>query len=401
MRVGDTVRYGFSNVSGSPVRAFLLLLAMSIGVASVVMLSTLGEAARLYVVNQFSALGTHLLIVLPGRSETTGGAPPLLGAVPRDLTLDDSNALLRGPSVSRVAPIVVGSAPISFRSLEREATIIGTTVDYGEIREIAISQGRFLPSADIKRGDAVCVIGETIRQELFGGERALGQSVRINSYRYRVIGILGDEGQSLGMEMGDAVLIPVASAQALFNTESLFRIMVQATQRETIPSAKEDVIRILRERHDGEDDVTVITQDAILGTFDRILKALTYTVVGIAAISLAVAGVLIMNVMLVSVSQRTSEIGLLKALGGSKRQILILFLSEAALLSVIGAVSGILISFAGVSALDGLFPTFPLTTPLWAYVSALIVAIVTGLVFGIMPARRAARLDPVDALMRH
>ena len=158
------------------------------------------------------------------------------------------------------------------------------------------------------------------------------------------------------------------------------------------------MLEIIRQRHDGEDDVTVITQDSLLSTFDRILKALTYTVVGIAAISLAVAGILIMNVMLVTVSQRTSEVGLLKALGASRRQILQLFLAEAALLSLIGAAAGILIAIAGVWALDRAFPDFSFDTPLWAFASALGVAMLTGLVFGILPARRAAELDPVIAL---
>lgn len=398
MRMSDTLGYGAGNIKGSPVRTFLLLLAMSIGVASVVMLSSLGEAARLYVVNQFSALGTHLLIVLPGRSETSGGAPPLLGSTPRDLTLADAEALERSPYVKQVAPIVVGSAPVSFKSLEREVTVIGTAASYAEIRQLEMGQGRFLPAGDHRRAAPVCVIGETVKNELFGNGRALGQRVRINDRRFRVIGVLGDGGQSLGMDMGDLVIVPTTQAMALFDTESLFRIIAQATGRSAIEPGKRAISQIIKQRHDGEDDVTVITQDAILATFDRILKALTYTVAGIAAISLAVAGILIMNVMLVSVSQRTPEIGLLKALGASKKQILTLFLSEAALLSLIGAAVGLLISWFGVTGLDQAFPAFPLDTPMWAYLSAIAVALLTGIGFGIVPARRASELDPVQAL---
>mgnify|MGYP001815611394 FL=1 len=398
MRLVDTLLYGAGNIKGSPVRTFLLLLAMSIGVASVVMLSSLGEAARLYVVNQFSALGTHLLIVLPGRSETAGGAPPMLGTTPRDLTLDDADALLRSPYIEDYAPIVVGSAPVSYGSLEREATVIGTSASYAAIRQIETGQGKFLPAGDHDRAGPVCVIGETLRNELFGNKRVVGERLKINDRRFRVIGVLADSGQSFGMEMGDLVIIPTNHAMALFDTESLFRIIVQATGRSAIEPGKRDVTRIIKERHEGEDDVTVITQDAILATFDRILKALTYTVAGIAAISLTVAGILIMNVMLVSVSQRTPEIGLLKALGASRQQILALFLSEAALLSLIGAASGVLIAWLGVFGLDRLFPAFPLGTPVWAYLSAVFVALLTGVGFGIMPARRASRLDPVFAL---
>ncbi|MGD8556102.1 MAG: ABC transporter permease [Chromatiales bacterium] len=398
MRLADTLLYGAGNIKGSPVRTFLLLLAMSIGVASVVMLSSLGEAARLYVVNQFSALGTHLLIVLPGRSETAGGAPPMLGTTPRDLTLEDADALLRSPYIEDYAPIVVGSTPVSYGSLEREVTVIGTSASYAAIRQIETAQGKFLPPGDHDRAAPVCVIGETLKNELFGNRRVLGERLKINDRRFRVIGILADSGQSFGMDMGDLVIIPTTHAMALFDTESLFRIIVQAAGRTAIEPGKHDVTRIIKERHEGEDDVTVITQDAILATFDRILKALTYTVAGIAAISLTVAGILIMNVMLVSVSQRTPEIGLLKALGASRQQILTLFLSEAALLSLIGAASGILIAWFGVFGLDRLFPAFPLGTPLWAYLSAVVVALLTGIGFGIMPARRASRLDPVLAL---
>ena len=398
MRLVDTLLYGAGNIKGSPVRTFLLLLAMSIGVASVVMLSSLGEAARLYVVNQFSALGTHLLIVLPGRSETAGGAPPMLGTTPRDLTLDDADALLRSPYIEDYAPIVVGSAPVSYGSLEREATVIGTSASYAAIRQIETGQGKFLPAGDHDRAGPVCVIGETLRNELFGNKRVVGERLKINDRRFRVIGVLADSGQSFGMEMGDLVIIPTNHAMALFDTESLFRIIVQATGRSAIEPGKRDVTRIIKERHEGEDDVTVITQDAILATFDRILKALTYTVAGIAAISLTVAGILIMNVMLVSVSQRTPEIVLLKALGASRQQILALFLSEAALLSLIGDASGVLIAWLGVFGLDRLFPAFPLGTPVWAYLSAVFVALLTGVGFGIMPARRASRLDPVFAL---
>jgi putative ABC transport system permease protein len=398
MRLLDTLNYGAGNIRGSPVRTFLLLLAMSIGVASVVMLSSLGEAARLYVVNQFSALGTHLLIVLPGRSETTGGAPPMLGTTPRDLTLDDADALLRSPYIKDYAPIVVGSAPVSHDSLEREVTVIGTSASYGTIRDLELGLGRFLPAGDYRRSAPVAVIGETVRKELFGNRRVLGQRVRINDRRFRVIGVLAEGGESLGMDMGDLVIVPTTQAMALFDTESLFRIIAQATGRSAIEPGKADISRIIRERHEGEDDVTVITQDAILATFDRILKALTYTVAGIAAISLAVAGILIMNVMLVSVSQRTPEIGLLKALGASKGQIMQLFLSEAALLSLIGAATGTLIAWFGVIGLDQAFPAFPLETPAWAYISAVLVALLTGIGFGIMPARKAAGLDPVLAL---
>ncbi|RJQ68540.1 MAG: FtsX-like permease family protein [Desulfobacteraceae bacterium] len=377
-----------------------MLLAMAIGVAAVVLLTSLGEGARLYVTQQFSSLGTHLLIVLPGRSETVGGPPPLLGQTPRDLTVEDAVALTRSSAVRRVAPIMIGSAPVTFGNRTREAIIMGSTAELYAVRDLSMAQGRFIPEGDVSRGEAVCVLGQKLKTELFGAEPPLGSFVRIGQRRFRVIGVLAKKGQSLTVDISDVAIIPVASAAALFNRSSLFRIMVQAQGREAIPRAKKTVLEILRERHEGEDDVTVITQDALLATFDRIFKALTLTVAGIAAISLAVAGILIMNVMLIAVSQRTAEIGLLKAVGAPGSQILRLFLSEAAMLSMVGAAVGLLLALAGQWVLLRLFPEFPVSSPLWAPLAAVGVAIGTGLIFGVLPARRAARMDPVAALSR-
>jgi len=400
VKAEDLIRFCFRSLSGYPLRTGLMLLAMAIGVAAVVLLTSLGEGARLYVTQQFSSLGTHLLIVLPGRSETVGGPPPLLGQTPRDLTVEDAVALTRSSAVRRVAPIMIGSAPVTFGNRTREAIIMGSTAELYAVRDLSMAQGRFIPEGDVSRGEAVCVLGQKLKTELFGAEPPLGSFVRIGQRRFRVIGVLAKKGQSLTVDISDVAIIPVASAAALFNRSSLFRIMVQAQGREAIPRAKKTVLEILRERHEGEDDVTVITQDALLATFDRIFKALTLTVAGIAAISLAVAGILIMNVMLIAVSQRTAEIGLLKAVGAPGSQILRLFLSEAAMLSMVGAAVGLLLALAGQWVLLRLFPEFPVSSPLWAPLAAVGVAIGTGLIFGVLPARRAARMDPVAALSR-
>ncbi len=400
MKIEDILHFSIRASTGYRTRTLLMLLAMAIGVASVVILTSLGEGARQYVTDRFSSLGANLLIVLPGRSETTGGHPPMLGETPRDLTLDDALALNRSASIRRIAPITVGSAPVSWKQLEREVIILGSTSELYEVRHLSMGQGRFLPAGDPTRGGAVCVIGYKVKHELFSNQSPPGEWVRIGDRRFRVIGVLAKKGQSLGLDMGDVVIIPVASAQALFNTSSLFRILVQASSREAIPRAKQVILNVIRERHDGEEDVTVVTQDAVLSTFDRIFTALTLTVAGIAAISLSVAGVLIMNVMLVAVSQRTTEIGLLKALGAPRRQIMSLFLAESAMLSLAGAALGLIVAFTVIWVLANIFPDFPIRIPLWALAAAIGVSLLTGLVFGALPARRAARLDPVEALSR-
>jgi putative ABC transport system permease protein len=212
--------------------------------------------------------------------------------------------------------------------------------------------------------------------------------------------VLGGQGRSIGMDVDDMVMIPVASAQALFNSTSLFRIFIETRSRAELSLAQDAIVKALAARHQGEHDVTVIAQDAVLATFDKIFNALTYTVAGIASISLAVAGILIMNVMLVAVSQRTAEIGLLKALGAPQRQILRLFLSEAMLLSMFGATLGIALGGLGVWGIGLMYPALPVQPPLWAVIAAVSVAVGAGLLFGVLPARRAARMDAVQALSR-
>lgn len=400
MTPGDTLRYAYRALRAYRPRTLLILLAMAIGVGAVILLTTLGESTRRFVIGEFTALGTHLLIVLPGRFETVGGHPPVLGETPRDLTLDDALTLTRSRHVQRVAPVVLGASPVSWQAREREVTIIGTTAEFFFIRHLSLAQGRFLSKTDPRRASPVAVIGPKVRQELFGSRPALGEWVRIGDRRFRVIGVLASSGRSLGLDLQEMVVVPVAAAQALFNTPSLFRVLVQARIQAAVALAKTELESILKKRHEGEADVTVITQDALIATFDRILSALTLTLAGIAAISLAVAGVLIMNVMLVAVTQRTPEIGLLKALGASAHTIVGLFLAEAGLLALSGGLAGLASGLLATTVLAHLYPALPITTPLWAVIAALAVALLTGLLFGVAPARRAAALEPVQALAK-
>lgn len=399
MQAADTLRFAARAAAGYPLRTFLMVLAMSIGVAAVVVLTALGDGARRYVVNEFTSLGSNLVIVLPGRSET-GGFNPVnaVTSTPRDLTVDDARAVARAPAVQRAAPIAVGTSEAVFNGKLRDVTVVGTTADYFRLRRIELAQGRFLPEEDDNA--AVAVIGSQIQSELFGGESAIGRVLRIGDRRFRIIGILAQTGQGLGMNVDEVVILPVTVAQSMFNSNTLFRILVEARGRAAIPRAKEQAAAILKARHDGEEDVTVITQDAVLATFDRILSTLTYGVAGIAAISLAVAGILVMNVMLVAVTQRTGEIGLLKALGAEGQAIRNAFLAEAALLSSAGALVGYLLGQAGAFGLRTAMPALPAFPPDWAVIAALATALSTGLLFGVMPARRAARLDPVQALAK-
>ena len=400
MRLEDTFHHALTSIKSQWLRTALIILAMSIGVTSVTVLIALSESARSYIINEFEALGTHLVIVLPGRTETTGGPPPLFGETPRDLTLEDAESLLRSPYIATIAPLTIGLAPVTFGGLERETNVFGSTHALLRVRHLKMAQGSFLPIADNDSALPVCVIGQTIRKELFADESALGQWLRINDRRYRVIGILASEGESIGVDFDEMVIIPVASAQALFDTNSLFRILIETKSREAMLKAVDEVKKIIKLRHEGEEDVTIITQDSVVSAFNKILTALTIAVACIGGVSLIVAGVLVMNVMLVTVTQRTSEIGLLKALGASQAQVQWLFLAEAILLSLVGASVGLLLGRLVISLLQVNYPSFPIAIPDWGLLSALGVSILTGLLFGVLPARKAARLDPITALAK-
>jgi putative ABC transport system permease protein len=307
---------------------------------------------------------------------------------------------LRSHHIAEIAPLTIGSAPASAQGFERETNILGSTHALRHVRRLTLTQGQFLPEIEIDKALPVCVIGQTIRNELFANQTALGQWLRINDRRFRVIGVLASEGQSVGIDFDEIVIIPVASAQALFDTHSLFRLLVEAKSKPDMYLAVDAIKSIIKFRHEGEEDVTLITQDSVVSTFDKILTALTLTVASIAGISLAVAGVLVMNVMLVSVTQRTAEIGLLKALGATKRQLLWLFLTEAALLSLAGAFLGVVLGYVTLGVLQAFYPDFPMVLPAWALLAALAVSLFTGLLFGVLPARKAANLDPVTALAK-
>jgi putative ABC transport system permease protein len=401
MRLRDVFSSAAGAAAGNPLRTVLLTLAMAIGVAAVVVLTALGDGARRYVIREFTALGSNLVIVLPGRT-ATGGINPgsAVTTTPRDLTVEDARAMTRLPAVLRVAPVAVGTSEISVGGRLRDTLVVGSTAEFLEVRRFTLGQGRFLPAEDWDRGSPVMVIGARLRTDLFGAEPALGQFVRIGDRRFRVIGVLAASGSGLGMNTDEMAIVPVALAQAMFNTNTLFRILIETRNRDLLEAAKRQATEVLKERHGGEEDVTVITQDAVLATFDRLLGTLTLGVAGIAAISLAVAGILVMNVMLVSVMQRRAEIGLMKALGGSGGTIRLLFLVEAALLSLAGALGGYAIGHAGAWVIRLLYPTLPAYPPDWAVFAALGTALATGVLFGVMPARRAAALDPVLALAR-
>ena len=397
MTFRDYLGFAIKALRGHPVRTLMCVSGVSIGVAAVAMLTALGEGARQYVINEFSAIGSNLLIILPGKTETTGALPGF-GGVPHDLTLNDVKVLRREiPSLEYVAPISVGTETVRRQERRRQVPVVGTTTDFLHARKLRMGLGRFLPQSDLDRGAPIVVLGKRVADELFPHENPLGELVRIADWRMRVIGVLAKRGTQLAMNMDDVVFVPVATGMKIFNRHSLFRILIKVHSFAELSTTCQQVIALMIERH-GEEDITCVTQAAVVSTFSTILTALTLGLAAIGAISLSVAGIGVMNVMLMAVSDRTEEVGLLKSLGARNRQILLVFLTEATLLTFAGGLIGLTLGYGTVAILTSLYPAIPASTPLWATGSVLGASLIAGIIFGVLPARRAARLDPVQAM---
>ena len=396
MRATDLLAFAVRGLTGHGLRTALSLVGVVIGVAAVLLLTALGEGARRYVVDQFASLGTNLLIVVPGKTETTG--IPGLGGAPNDLTLADAQAIDRRLTVvTAVAPIAMGTEEVSYGERRRQVALVGTTWEYKEIRQLDVARGDFLPRGELFRGSPVAVLGTKLARELFPGLDPTGEIVRVGEWRMRVVGVMEPMGVKMGIDFDEVVIVPVQTAMKMLNRGSLFRVIAQVRSHEELDSAKERIREVIVERHD-EDDVTIISQDSVVSSFGAILDALTLVVGAIAGVSLSVAGIGIMNVMLVSVSERTREVGLLKAVGVGRRQILAVFLAEASLLSTAGGLIGLAVGWGLVAVLVGVFPALPAAPPDWAVWTALGISVGVGVLFGLLPASRASRLEPIAAL---
>ncbi len=401
IRWGDSVLFALVVLRRYRFRTGMMLLAMTLAVGSVIAFTALGEGARGFVRNEFASMGTNLLVAMPGRKETTGGGgpPPATGTAARDITLADVKALrerLRGADI--ISPLMAGKIEVSANSRARDVMILGTDAGYFTVRNLQVLNGEILPAIDLELAQPVCVIGSKVRDELFGNQQAVGEWLRMGDRRFRIIGVLAGKADASGFDLSDGVLVPVASTQMLFNRQGLFRVIVQPRPHYNLDKLRDEMLAAFRELHQGEEDVTVVKPDSMLQTFDQIFGALTLAVGAIAAISLLVAGVLVMNLTWISVSQRTKEIGLLKALGASHTQVRRLFLLESVLLCAAGAVCGVLVGELLVLLGRLLWPTVPFAAPAWAVVFSVLVALFSGLLFAWLPASRAARQQPVDAL---
>lgn len=397
MRSGDAVVFALGGLREHPLRSVLSALGVAIGVAAVVLLTSIGEGTRRFIVSEFAQFGTNLLQVTPGKTETIG-MPGVLGGTTRKLTLDDALALRRVHGVQHVLPQVVGQARVEGAGRGRSVYVFGVTPAVPEVWRFEVRQGRFWPEGDVRRGAAVTVLGPKLKRELFGEGNALGEFVRIAGWRCRVVGVMESKGELLGFDIDDAAYVPVATAMDMFNQDELSQIDVAFAHEGLTGAVVEGIRRVLVERHGGHEDVTITTQAAMLEVFDQVLGVVTAAVAGIAAVSLVVGALGILTMMWIRVGERTHEIGLLRSLGATTGQVQRLFLLEAVALAAAGGLAGLAAALLLVGAARIAVPGLPLAAPPQYAVAALVVSAATGLLSGVMPARRAASMDPVEAL---
>ncbi|HQS58419.1 MAG: peptide ABC transporter permease [Gallionellales bacterium 35-53-114] len=396
MKFSDLLRLTVTTFVVYRMRSFLTGLGIAIGVAAVILLTSIGEGLHQYLLDEFSQFGTNIITIQPGKSQTHGGNAGIFGSI-KPLTMEDSDALHRVPHIEFVNPSVQGNAEIRAEGKSRRSFVYGAGPDFPRAFKMKVQMGNFLPDDEAGQSRNFVVLGHKVRQELFSNTNPLGGYVRIGGERYRVIGVMESKGQILGFDMDDIVYIPAARALEMFNRAGLIEINVNYQPSADPNKVVESIKSILTARH-GREDYTVITQEQALEVMNSVLGVITFAVAAIGAISLLVGGVGILTIMTMAVTERTGEIGLLRALGAKQQQVLMLFLGEAILLSAAGGLAGLIIGMGAAQALHALMPSLPVQIPVFFAVLAESTAILIGLAAGVIPARRASMMDPVEAL---
>ena len=401
MKISTLARSSLLSISRNKTRSFLTMLGVVIGVLSVILLTSIGNGLTVFVEQQFEGLGSNLLIVTPGEIVNDEGGFDQQGAAlsfaTSKLTEDDSRALSRaGYPINLAVPLTGSNGEARTALGKRSGMVVGTTPGYATARNTQAEKGRFLSESDASGNRKVVVIGSKIAEKLFPGQNPVGQNITINQLRFEVIGVAEAKaaGSFGGPDIDSFMYVPITTAKIALGVDKIMEIMVQSASKDQLPRARELIKTTLAKRLD-EKDFSVTDQSEILKTIQTILGVLTTGLAGIAAISLVVGGIGIMNIMLVAVSERTKEIGLRKALGATPSNILIQFLIESAVISTVGGLIGIFLGVLGALAVR---PFFPATPEIGSIVLAFAVSLGTGIIFGVYPARKAAQLSPIEAL---
>ena len=402
MLLGETISVALGALRANKLRSMLTMLGVIIGVAAVVAVVALGRGAQQSVNARISALGTTLLTVIPGQVFGRGVAS---GSDRARLTLDDANALVaRGTLIDAVEPEMTRDLQVQFGTRNASTSVIGTTSNYPEVRKYTLASGRMFSDAEDRGRERVVVLGAVLPDNLgAAGPSLIGQPVRIGGLQYTVVGVLASKGQTGGFQNpDDQVLIPINTARfRAFGTDRLRALNVLAPSEAQIPETMADIEKVLRREHKlrpgADDDFRILNQSDFLATLGETTQVFTALLAGIAAVSLLVGGIGIMNIMLVSVTERTREIGVRKALGATRRNILLQFLIEAVVLCLLGGVGGVVIG-AGGAVLMSKLAAWTTSVSAMSVVIALLFSAAVGIIFGVWPARRAAALDPIVAL---
>ncbi len=402
MKILNILQSAFRALQRNKMRSFLTMLGIIIGVAAVIAMLAIGQGAEYSVKQQIQALGTNVLIVFPG-SQQTGGLRMGAGTM-TTLTEDDAAAILREcPAVAFVSPGTRSGGQIIAGNLNWGTGIEGTGGDYLEIRQWPIEYGDFYSEQDIKTAAKICVLGKTVADNLFPESSPVGQTVRIRNVPFRVIGVLSKKGQNaMGQDQDDIVLAPYTTVlQRLSRYPYLRQILVSATSPSNIAVAERQITELVRMRHkltpNEPDDFTIRNQADLAATATATTEILTILLASIASVSLLVGGIGIMNIMLVSVTERTREIGIRMSVGARGMDILTQFLIEALVLSLLGGIIGILLGVAGSTAISS-FAKWPTIITAFSVILSFGFSIAIGIFFGFYPARKAALLNPIDAL---
>jgi putative ABC transport system permease protein len=413
VNVLESLRLAFRALTANKLRAALTMLGIVIGVGAVITLMSAGEGVQVYIEERFQSVGSNLLFVLPGSEEESMSGPPGMTVGTAELTNGDVDALrdpVRAPDVESVSPELFSSTIVATGQRDTFATILGVNPDFASVRNWFPEVGVYIDQDDMNSRARVALLGRTVVEDLFPDHPyPLDQTIKINNVPFRVIGVLEEKGGSQFSDEDNSVIVPLTTAQTrLFPSRSrtgeltVSAIIVQAVSEERMDAATEQISAILRERHDidfrDEDDFSIISQSDILDVFGQITGVLTAFLGAIAGISLLVGGIGIMNIMLVSVTERTREIGLRKAVGARRRDIMWQFLLEAMTLSLIGGIMGIALGALGAGIITALIEDFRSVVTPQAVVLATTFSAAVGLFFGIYPARRASVLNPIDAL---